>query len=176
MADLVVCVGDSLTVGSCSESGTPWHQRVTNRLASEWRAYAVGGASLNVISAATLAGYGSGYTEKVAILWAGTNPISAGSQTGAQFFTDYDAYRATLQASGWLVVGCLLQDMPTNDTEAQAFNTLLSGSTDFDAVADLRTPLPDCTDTTKYYSDQIHLLDVGYALVATAIQTAMATL
>jgi hypothetical protein len=93
-------------------------------------------------------------------------------------WSDYDAYRSTLQADGWLVVGCTLQDLPSNDSEAQAFNTSLLASSDFDAIADLRAnaALDDCTDTTYYTSDQVHLKDAGYAAVATVVDAALASL
>lgn len=176
--NLVANVGDSLSIGSGSESGRPWWDRVTNRISSEWRSYAYGGAFLFTIppiTAANLVTAGAGYSEKVAILWIGTNDINSGTRTAAQLWSDYDTYRATLQASGWKVIGCTLQAMASNDAQAQAFNTSLLGSSNYNAIANLRSVLADKTNTTYYTSDQVHLKDAGYAQAAAIIEAALAT-
>lgn len=179
--NLVALLGDSITIGVGAASGRPWHDYVTNRSASEWRSYAYDGAFLHTvvpITAANLVTAGSGYTEKVAVLYIGTNDINSGSRTGAQLFSDMDAYRTTLQASGWTVVGCTLPNLPNNDTEAQAFNTALLASGDFDAVADLRADaaLDDYTDTTYFTDDGVHPKDAGHAAIGAVVQATLAAI
>jgi hypothetical protein len=41
---------------------------------------------------------------------------------------------------------------------------------------DLPAALDDCTDTTYFTSDQVHLKDAGYAVVGGLMQTAQAAL
>jgi lysophospholipase L1-like esterase len=178
--NLICIVGDSLSIGVGSEDGTAWHRRLTARPLSEWRSYAYDGAFLftsQPITKENLVTAGSGYTEKIAVLWIGTNDINQGFRTGLQLYNDAVAYSSHLRSNGWQVVICLLQDLENNDTEAQDFNTRVNaGSSNFDAIADLRTSLPDHTDTTKYTSDKTHLKNAGYILVATAVDAAIATL
>ena len=175
--NLVVTLGDSLTVGSGSESGQAWHYRVTNRPLSEWRSYAYEGAFLysgTPQTAANLVTSGAGFTEKICVMWIGTNDMYSGARTGAQLWSDYNTYRSTIMASGWKTVGCTLQAMGTNDAAAQAFNTLLlANSASFSAVADLRSTLSNSSNTTYYTSDAVHLKDAGYVVAANLIQTAM---
>lgn len=172
----VVVYGDSITAGLGSDLMLPWPYLVTSRdLTHEWRIYGHDGAgfwsAIRTVTAAQIAAMVT--TGDVVVLDGGVNDMLNG-RTGAQLFTDYDAYRSTIQATGAKVVGVTLQDMAT-DTEAQNFNTSLNGAGTYDAIADVRTALPDCTDTSLFTDDQVHPKDAGHAAKATAIQTALAS-
>jgi hypothetical protein len=175
---MVAIVGDSLSIGVGSESGEAWHYRLTNRPSHEWRSYAVDGSFLFAnppISAANLVAAGTGYTEKVAVIWMGTNDVIGAARTGAQLFGNFESYRTTLQSSGWKVIACNLQKMSANDANAVDFNALLAASTAYEGKVDLRAVLPDHTDTTYYTSDGVHLKDAGFALVANAVDAVLAS-
>lgn len=175
-------LGDSLSIAIGSETGVPWHFRseITNRPNSLWRSSAYGGAYLftqpPITAAAMVAAKGS--TEGVAVLWIGTNDIINGFQTGAQWSAAMVAYSNTLRAAGMKVVACTLQHFVTNNAQRIAGNAaLVAASASFDAIVRLDTApeLDDATDTNYYTTDQVHLLNAGYAAAATLINAALAS-
>ncbi len=175
---LVATVGDSITWASGPSDGRAFHRYITNRPNSEWRSYAIPGFTMQSppISAATLAAMkaAGGFSEAIALVYLGTNDVTGG-RTGAQIFADLDAYRATLQASGWKVAACLLQDIVGFSSICTDFNTLLSASASFDAKADFHTsPLDDGTNTTYFpKADGVHPSTVGASIQGSRADTAM---
>lgn len=175
-------LGDSLSIGTGSQTGVPWHYRpeVTNRPNSLWRSAAYGGAYLSSsppIAAAAMAA-GKGSAEGIAVLWSGTNDILTGLRTGAQWSSDMVAYSGTLRAAGMKVVACTLQHFVTNNAARITGNAaLVAASASFDAIVRLDTApeLDDATDTTYYTSDGVHLKDAGYAAAATLINAGLAS-
>lgn len=175
-------LGDSLSIGTGSQTGVPWHYRpeMTNRPNSLWRSAAYGGAylfSAPPITAANMVA-GKGSAESIAILYTGTNDILSGVRTGAQWSADMVTYSTTLRAAGMKVVACTLQHFVANDAQRIAGNAaLVAASASFDAIVrlDLAPELDDATDTTYYTSDAVHLKDAGYTAVATLINAALAS-
>lgn len=175
----VAVYGDSLSEGVGSETGKPWADYITNRSTSKWYSFSQDGSVLSApcISAANLAAL-KGSAEGVAVVWIGTNDIISGGKTAAQCETNLWAYTDTLRAAGVKVVVCTLQDFATNRAIKDDFNTRIvaNWASHADALVRLDTLLPDCTNATKFTSDQVHLMDSGYADVGGAIQTAMASI
>lgn len=172
----VVFIGDSLTQGVGSETYTPFAESITNRLTSKWISLASDGAYLYIpkVSAATAATL-KGSVEGVYIIWLGTNDINSGAKTGLQTAASMKAYSDTLRAAGGKVIVCNLQQLPTNDIEATAFNAqLIVDSASYDAIVDLRSAFPDYTNATYFTSDTIHMTDAAYVLIAGLLDTAMA--
>lgn len=173
----VLWYGDSLSCGVGSETGVSVQDYVTNRQNHLWYIFAADGGyifapHITAVQSAAL----KGSTEGVVVLWAGTNDINSGARTGAQCAADLKAYSDTCRAAGCKVVVCTLQDFPNNNSERLACNAqIATDSASYDAIADLAaaTELDDCTDTTYFTSDQVHLKDAGFAVVGGLIQTAM---
>ena len=173
--------GDSLSMGVGSETGKPWADYVTNRATSKWYSWSMDGGFLFSphVTAANVAAQ-KGSTEGVVVLWIGTNDILSGARTGAQTETSLWAYCDTLRTAGCKVIVCTLQDFATNRAEKDALNALIvanwathaDGLVRLDASADLS----DCTNATYFTSDQVHLMDAGYAVAGGLIQTALAAL
>lgn len=118
----------------------------------------------------------------VAVYWEGTNSmLSTGAATAAARTLANCAY---LKSLGYQVVVCNVIDRQQSGVPADMatrisdYNTaLLSGySTVADAHVDLHALLPDSTNTTNFQTDKVHLTAAGYAIVAGAVQTAVAAL
>lgn len=178
--DKVVAIyGDSLSMGIGSETGNAWHFDITNRSDSVWRSYAADGGFIfsQHVLASNLVG-DVGATEGVCVLWIGTNDINSGTRTGLQTAANIKAYSDALRVGGWKTVVCTLQDFPNNEAERLACNAQIAvDAASYDAIADLAAApeLDDCTDTTYFTSDQVHLKDAGYAAVTALIETALAS-
>lgn len=174
MTALVVVLGDSIVYGTGAADGKPWHQRITNRSASEWRAYGVGGQTMQspAVSAAAVAAMASGYSEALLLIYLGINDVTGG-RTGAQIFSDMDAYRATVQASGWKVVAATLPNYAANNTPGADLRTALLASVNFNGVADLATALPNSADATYFLTDGIHPNATGHGVIGSTFNTAM---
>ncbi len=120
------------------------------------------------------------FTNRVIILWMGTNDISA-ARTEAQIETDMTTYITNIRAAdpGAIIIGCtILARGPFNTTQdalVVTINDHIKNTADFDHVVDLFSvsELSDPTNTTYFHTDQIHLVNAGYAVVATQIRTAL---
>ncbi len=176
----VVIHGDSLAMGTGSETYKPISTLITNRTGSRWHNVSADGGLIFApcMTAANLALL-KGVNEGLAILWLGTNDIIPGTKTGLQTAASLAAYSDTLRTAGMKVVVCTLQSFAANNVERLACNTQIAVDTShYDAIADLAADpaLDDSTDTTYYTSDGVHLMDAGYAAAAAVISTAMATI
>lgn len=176
----VVVIGDSLSGGVGSEHGIRWYDYVTNRSGSVWHTVATDGGFIfaPVLTAANALNL-KGSSEGIYHLWMGTNDINGGTKTGLQTAASLKAYSDTLRAGGAKVIVYTLQDFPNNEAERLACNAqIATDSASYDAIVDLAaiTELSDCTNTTYFTSDQVHLMDAGYALVGAAGQAAQAAI
>ncbi len=175
---IVALLGDSNSVGVGSFTNQPWHFRCTQKTNSTWLPYAHVGQTIAApnITAATINTFKAS-VESIAIINMGTADLGLGT-SGATTETNLAAYALTLKNAGWKVIVTKLQQVSGHDTEAQAFNTLLSANylTYAHALVDLRTPFPDCTDTTYFNTDQVHFKDAAHAIIAPLFDTALAAL
>lgn len=120
--------------------------------------------------------------KNVAVYWEGTNSLLTVS--GAVAAPRTLASCAYLKALGYKVVVCNVIDrqqaaVPADmATRISDYNTaLLAGySTVADTHVDLHALLPDSTNVTNFQADKVHLTAAGYAIVAGAVQTAVAAL
>lgn len=172
--------GDSLSCATGSETGKRIQDYITNRSGSLWYSFSAGGAFIFAphVTAANLAAL-KGSNEGIAVIWIGTNDINPGTKTGLQTAASIKAYSDTLRTAGMKVVVCTLQKFPNNDAERLACNAqIATDASHYDAIADLAADarLSDHTNTTYYTSDQVHLMDAGYAVAGGIIQAAMASI
>lgn len=121
--------------------------------------------------------------KNVAVYWEGTNTML--TQSGATAASRTLANCAYLKSLGYQVVlgNCIDRqqsgvpvDMATRISDYNS--ALLSGyaAIGVDAHVDLRALLPDSTNTTYFQTDKVHLTAAGYAVVAGAMQSAIASL
>lgn len=124
------------------------------------------------------------------VLWAGTNDIAAGGRTAAQVWTDTQTWvaarRSAAVTAGATIKVIGISMLPRGNftapqaTERNSFNTslLASGTTVFDAIVDTTSDsrLQSSADTTYFNADTIHLNNTGYAIIASMVKTAMASL
>lgn len=177
-----VCViGDSMSQGVGSETGQPYHWQLSNKSEYQWHTYAIDGGYLfssTPITASTLNTFKLA-GDNIAIVWLGTNDINAVNRTEAQFISDLTTYCSTLKTNGWKVIVCTLQDFPNNEATRLAVNTSIrtNFATYATAIADLGDDarLSDCTNTTYFTSDQVHLKDAGHQVVASIIDSVLAS-
>lgn len=124
--------------------------------------------------------------KNVLVLWMFSNDIAAG-RSASTIYSDTLATVAAFRAndSHGQVVVCTEIDRNSGwpaggRTTVAALNTLFRNGvgTDFDAVADLaaRSEFSDATNTTYFYTDQVHLTTTGYPIAGQVIQTAVAGL
>lgn len=177
----VMCVGDSLTAGVGSEKGIRPSDYVTNRSGSLWYVIGNDGGFIYTATSPSAANATAmkGSSEGIYHLWLGTNDINSGARTGLQTAANLKAYSDTVRAGGGKVIVYTLQDFPNNEAERLACNAQIAvDAASYDAIVDLAaiTELSDCTNTTYFTSDQVHLKDAGYALVGAAAQAAQAAI
>ena len=177
----VMCIGDSLTAGVGSEKGIRPSDYITNRPGSLWYVIGSDGGFIYTGTAPSAANATAmkGSSEGIYHLWLGTNDINSGARTGLQTAANLKAYSDTVRAGGGKVIVYTLQDFPNNEAERLACNAqIATDSASYDAIVDLAaiTELSDCTNTTYFTSDQVHLMDAGYALVGAAAQAAQAAI
>lgn len=127
---------------------------------------------------------------KVYCLWAGTNDISNNLETGLATYTYFKTRCQDVLAAGAnyvIALTCLprASGNPGFETQRQLFNGYLrnlpnevSGVVLVDIAADSRIgDAGDNMDATYYNSnDHTHLNDTGYAIVATAVASAISAI
>ncbi len=195
MARLIVCDGDSLTLGSQSSSADkPYPALVKFILGStKWTVTNLGVNSQSLVTCVANAAanvdslYNAGNTTNICVLWAGTNDIQLNSRTAAQVYADTITYGQARQAAGWKVV--VLTTLPRQNSAAfettrQTLNASIRANwaTFADALADVGNDAalgPNAaasTDLRYYAADQIHCIDTGYEHVAQVVKLALLTL
>ncbi len=195
MARLLVCDGDSLTLGTQSSGadkpypallkfifGTPkW--TVTNLgVSGQSLVTCIANAAANVDSL-----YNAANTTNICLCWAGTNDLKLNGRTAAQVYADTITYCQARQAAGWKVV--VLTTLPRqNDATFETTRTTLNTSirtnwaTFADALADvggdaqLGPNAAASTNLAYYHADTIHCIDSGYEHVAQIVKVALLTL
>jgi len=179
---LISCDGDSLTLGSLETSYpaqlsllyTP-REFVTN--------YGISGQKISDMitnSPAKLDGHCAYWNKNILVVWAGTNDLAA-SVPAATVYANIVAYCSARRSAGYKVV--ILTILPRGtfvgalETARLAVNTNITTNwaTFADAVVDVASNeyLDDCTDTTYFNADKVHLIEAGNAVVAGLVKTAV---
>ncbi len=180
---LYIFEGDSLTTGYRSSGGeyssTSYPAVMIASLGAsthDYFNYAVLGSSLANVSArqaVDFSFYGSNRAANKFIVWTGRNELSTGT-SGATEYSALVTYMNSVRAAGFKAY--VLTALPATDfsapeeTERLAYNSsIVSNWATFadglvDVAADSR--LQTFTNATYFDSDQIHLVDAGYAVVA----------
>jgi lysophospholipase L1-like esterase len=123
----------------------------------------------------------------VYVLWAGTNDMSDALDSAATTYANFKARCQAALAAGSdkvIAVNCLPRTSGNGsfETYRQSFNTLMVGLpgevanvslVDVAAISGIGAA-GDNLSTTYYDSDDVHLNDAGYGLVAAAVSTAIA--
>ncbi len=195
MARLIVCDGDSLTLGTQSSGADkPYPALVKFTLGTpKWTVTNLGIAGQSLVTCNSNASanvdslYSASNAANICLLWAGTNDIKLNSRTAAQVYADTITYGQARQAVGWKVV--VLTTLPrqndaTFETTRQTLNASIRANwaTFADALADVGGDAvlgPNAAASTNglyYHSDQIHCIDTGYEHVAQIVKVALLTL
>lgn len=185
----VTCEGDSQTSGYGLSAGQDYPSQLDVLLPATDIVTNVGAASntLNDMTnqaAATDATKKFGY-RNILVIWGGTNDMYGG-QSGASTYTEFVTYCQARQTAGWTVIAltCLPRSgaaTPANfETQRTAFNTPIRANwaTFATALVDIAADnrigdSGDELDMTYYQSDNTHLTQAGYAIVAAAVKAAI---
>jgi len=187
----VICAGDSLTYGSYASD---WYHSYPEQLRAlnpkiTAHQFGTGGQSVQttLANAPTVVDplyMSTGVEKSVVVIWAGTNDIAAFSRTDVETYNDIASYCSGRQTVGFKVV--VLTILPRTDATAgeEAYrvscNTMIrtNWATFADALVDVAadTRLDDFNDANYYAADKIHLVDGGYAVVASLINDAIEAL
>lgn len=189
--NIILHIGDSLTTGIYPTEGSAWAQVLHSSLGTNyWFTQAKAGNTLGqwITDVGRLEHFGqerflpSSNGSKTAIVWLGTNDITAGA-TGAVTYARYQTLVRHLKTSGFgsiIALTCLPRTESgvttvTHATERASFNTLLKADSETALVVDLDTNsnLTDETNTTYFEGDQVHLNTAGAAEVASTVETAL---
>lgn len=185
---LVVCLGDSITesrnAGDSLNLNANWPVLIKRQFTDSIR-FVNSGYSGNTLvqintdrapRATDLIALGS-YTNKVAIVWAGTNDINAGT-SGATAHTSLQTLCNNLSSGGFdkIIVVDIIPRGPfsgAQNTEKDAFNTLVAANWATYADAFVQASSLSWVYGTHYAADQIHPNTAGNALVEPLIKTAI---
>ena len=126
------------------------------------------------------------YRGDIIILWEGSNDLYVNSLTAAQAFANIKTYIQALPTGVKVIVGTViardysLDPADLMNTRIPAFNTLVRDSAatykytvaDFAAnsIFDARA---DCSNATYYKADKIHLIQAGYDVIISIMNTAI---
>jgi lysophospholipase L1-like esterase len=194
LRSLLVFDGDSLTLGTGSTAGNSYPDQTLALLGGEslykFHNFGFSGAKTYQIAAdvatQTDVLYGARYPLNVYALWVATNNLKL-AEAVATVYAEYVALCEDRRAVGFKVIAFTV--LPRHDSvpggfeaDRQSFNTLIRAnwSTFADALADVAADsrigdAGDDNDAT-YYSDEVHLTDAGYAVVASITASAIRTL
>jgi lysophospholipase L1-like esterase len=122
----------------------------------------------------------------IIVVWELTNDLNANSATAQVAYDNMNNYALTLRNAGAYVVGltCIARDsagLSANfDTRRTACNSLLLASSNFHEIIDVASlpefnAIADCSNTTYYNADKVHLTQAGYELIADAIYGQLAS-
>lgn len=187
----VVCVGDSITYGSYASD---WYHSYPNQLRTINPSISVlnlgvGGQRIDTMltNAATVVDplyMATGVNKSVVVCWGGSNDLAVFGRSDTDVYNDIVSYCSGRQTTGFKVI--VLTIMPRRDCTAgketyrQSVNTSLRANwaSYADALVDVAADsrLDDFNDTTYFYTDKIHLVDAGYAVVASLINDAIEAL
>ena len=180
--------GDSLTEGFQTSAFLNWVSMFDDNTSGAYRLtnQAASGRLLSAIATAassTVALYNGALAKNTAVLWAGTNDISAGV-TAATCLTNAQTWATAMKAAGFKtqVIGIAKRgDAPWTggmETYRLAYNSGLSGLTGIDSIIlpDSISALSNPGDTTYYNVDLVHLSDAGYTAVEAVFRPAILAL
>lgn len=185
---LAVLEGDSLTAGVGSTNLQSWpFQLVTPSY--DWLTFNLGQGSTKIGTIGTPGTMAAEaatqidplyaafpYSRRVLLNFGGTNDIGSDAQTGAQTFTRLVNWFAAETPVGWKTVAMTIPDRSGLRTPVSNFNTLIrGGDASIKAIVDCGygaadTRLSDYTNLTYFDSDQLHLTNAGYGVVAEAVR------
>jgi acyl-CoA thioesterase-1 len=182
LAPFLHCIGDSLTSGVGAGTGEDYPSQMEDLLNETVTLSntGVGGITAATIASDTLRNisqYTSALRRNVICIWAGTNDLLADT-SAADTYDELKTLWAAARTAGHRVVAATViargNFSGPQETARVALNALIkSDPTLYDALADLAF-LPqfdtqaDCSNTTYYNADTIHLVAAGYAVVAQA--------
>jgi len=181
----LICDGNSLTSGSHSTAGNDYPSVLFGNYPSSWRTgnYGVSGQTLDdMVTNSYLLPVKLGALKGVLICWGGHNDFAAGVSVDSilQLTATYCAAR---QAEGWTVI--VVTQLPSTyagqpvglEAMRTAYNDSLRANYPLwaDAIIEIDQDsrigdAGDQDDTNYYYTDKIHLIDAGYAIVADSAQ------
>jgi len=187
---IVVCDGNSLTIGNGATNPLGSYPDQLQTLLSEWTVKNVGVASQQtpamITNAATrVDALHTAATHKVTVCWEATNHLYFGA-TATTAYNSIVTYCQARQAAGQKVV--VLTVLPRSDgsfpasfeADRQTVNTNIrtNWATFADALADVAADdrigdEDDELDTTYYAADKVHMKSVGYAMIAEIVKDAI---
>lgn len=193
LLNLVICDGNSLTLGLFSSTGHDYPSVLSNLLGYGWSKFnfGVGGQTTEQMNADAATQVdplfqSSGRTLQIVVFWEGRNSMvpTGGNETPAQSYSATTTYVQGRRAAGFKVIVCtIIDDQGSDDagfTANQiAYNNLAVANTagaDLIVRLDQDSRLSDATNATYFNADKIHLTDAGYAVVAALVYAGMTSL
>ena len=183
--------GDSLTFGTNAGVGCEYPAQVQQLLGNGnyWANYGIGGQTIATmlanVNSKIVPNVSLGRKRNTLTVWSGTNDIAVSGRTAAATYADLVSYCQAARAAGFKVIVLTMLPRTTGgsgtETSRQTYNGLiLAGWPTFaDALADVggnSTILgaPNAyTNTVYYFTDQIHLTNIGYNIVAKTVTNAI---
>lgn len=177
---IVLCVGDSITIGYGPPCNRSWPSRLGISSYAEIKTYAqIATLAINLQANAAAAMIPLLRPNDLVVLWAGTNDVSVGN-TGSATYAVLNSMTAAFHAVGSKV--CLVTPLPhgaSYDAQTTALRTLvLANSAGAEAVADpyANAAIAAHWGDGTYDWDTIHPNAAGNALCASIITTAISSL
>lgn len=185
----IVFDGDSLTFGYSVQSNRGFVNYPTQLItllpdAAAWRFvnFGISGqtfTTMNTNAAANVDPFYSGsYTKNICVAWGGTNDMTTGGASAADTYDQAKTYWAARRLAGWKVIAITMLPNISEPKRTDFNNLVRSDSSLYDALADVETiPAIGATgaasDTTYFAADGLHMNEVGYALLAGLVKTAV---
>ncbi len=174
--------GDSLTLGFKSSTGRGYVRRLALSPRTRWVNIALSGITMATLDTdfalkPQLFVPTTGNTRCLICVWGGTNDIHAGV-SGATTYTSFTSYVGKAHALSPSVQVVTFTALPRTDNNAAQnveladYNArILSNAAGCDYVVDLTgiAALSNAADTTYFYTDGIHLNDLGEQVLAQAL-------
>lgn len=185
---ILECDGNSLTLGTGGSSPYPTQLQALLGGAGAWTVFNTGQGGQTTESMVSIANltvdtlYDATKPKNICVCWEGTNSINVAGDTAAQAYAAMTTYIRGRQAMGFRTI--VLTTLPATgvgiigsfEATRVAYNALVNANTAgadevVDVAADPRLQNP--SDLTYFSSDQIHLNNTGYGVVASLVQPAV---
>jgi lysophospholipase L1-like esterase len=195
-SSIIVCEGDSLTFGSYSTDPYPDQLRDDWLISDDLTVYNVSGSGERMIDhmldqAASQVDvhYNAAKENNIAVLWAGTNDLGLDADTAENVAAGIATWGAGRQAAGFQVLVCTLTanqsgfggiDKAVLNAERLELNALIRANWQSyaDGLVDLANdPILGSFERAAtdriYWVDGLHLTNLGYAIVARLVTSAI---